>query len=221
MQPVIRWDLLADALAFYQKAGFHYVEAPWIVSREAMDITRPAEAIALWAQGGNEGLVGSAEQGFLEMYLRGSLPMNRFLVAASPCFRPSDTNPTRCSLPTFFKVELGYFLEPGRLGGLLVLQEIALVLRRLAGEFLRKSFPHILGNISEEPLLSPEERGPLWERQVGDLLIGGAEVGSYGVRKRVREGGPPLAWAFGTGLAEPRTSWAVGELSQRGERPTL
>jgi hypothetical protein len=217
---VIRWDLVSAALAFYREAGFRYVEVPWIVSRSAMDITRPEDAQALWLPGEEQGLVGSAEQSFLEMHLRGELPLGKYLVAASPCFRPTDDDSVTCHQPTFFKVELGYFLEEGAPeGGVLMLREVAKVMRLLAARFLHEA----LGVEAEVgPASPPEERGPLWESQVGDLLVGGAEIGSYGVRRwRAPTPKPPLVWAFGTGLAEPRTSWAVGELSHRGERPTL
>lgn len=217
---VIRWDLVSAALAFYKEAGFQYIEVPWIVSRSAMDATRPEDAEALWLPGKDHGLVGSAEQSFLEMHLRRELPLGRYLVAASPCFRPTDNNPTTCHQPTFFKVELGFFLEEGSsIGGILVLQEVAKALRTLSAKFIAKA-------LGVDPQVGPasdfEEKGPLWGYQVGDLLVGGAEVGSYGVRRwRMSAPRVPLAWAFGTGLAEPRTSWAVGELSHKGERPTL
>ena len=46
---------------------------------------------------------------------------------------------------------------------------------------------------------------------VADLEIAGIEVGSYGIRHHELVG----HWAFGTGLAEPRYSQAMGKYNEQ------
>lgn len=101
-RPVIDYSLLAEAKAFYLARGFAYVEVPWIVSIEADDVTRPANRDPVWV--GEDRLVASGEQSFVQMMLAG-LSMNTSLYQTiTPCFRrdPVDT----LHQPNFMKLEL-------------------------------------------------------------------------------------------------------------------
>lgn len=100
---VISWARVARALDFYQARGYVYVVTPWVVSPAAHLSTWPGGDV--WAR--PEGwLVGSAEQGFIELAMTGRLPRGR-LVSAGPCFRPGDGHsPEKGVHPFFFKVEL-------------------------------------------------------------------------------------------------------------------
>ena len=79
----IDYKILAEALDFYTKRGYSYKEVPWVVSEEATDTTRPKDRIATKVPYGD--LVGSAEQGFIELLKRGDT-LGRHC-AITPCFR--------------------------------------------------------------------------------------------------------------------------------------
>jgi len=104
MDIAINYMFLGRAIGHYSRLGYHYIEAPWLVSEQASDITRPPEApqLSLPLLGG--ALVASAEQSFLQLDLDNRLPEGRF-VACTPCFRPEPV-PDRYRQTTFMKVEL-------------------------------------------------------------------------------------------------------------------
>lgn len=79
----IDYRLLGEALEFYDKKGYAYREVPWVVSHEAMAVTLPPGAEATHTQYGD--LVGSAEQGFIELMIRGEQVGTS--CAITPCFR--------------------------------------------------------------------------------------------------------------------------------------
>jgi seryl-tRNA synthetase len=79
----IDYAILGEALAFYTKRGYRYKEVPWVVSDEATNVTLPSDRIATKVSYGS--LVGSAEQGFIEL-LRRRQPLTRHC-AITPCFR--------------------------------------------------------------------------------------------------------------------------------------
>lgn len=83
----IDYRKLAAALDHYEARGYKYVETPWVVSSESVNATLPPEATATKVQYGY--LVGSAEQGFIELFKRGELLTKA--CAITPCFRIEDT----------------------------------------------------------------------------------------------------------------------------------
>lgn len=97
----IDYSLIKEALAFYEQWGFTYVEAPWIVSHEAVGVTLPEGRTPFSCSLG--ALVGSAEQAFLQLMFEDRLPPGRY-VAAGPCFRDDPVD--RLHKKTFFKVEM-------------------------------------------------------------------------------------------------------------------
>jgi len=180
----IDWALIGKAVSFYVGKGFSYVEAPWAVSKKAIDYTLPEGAldIALSTEW-NAVLVGSAEQSLLELRLEDSLPEGD-LVAVSPCFRgEAYTSYAEVRQMTFMKVEL---FSTGT--------EDYLRLVSLAEEFF------------EHELHLPVER--LHTEMGVDLFYANLEVGSYGTRTIALPDGKPFTWSYGTGLAEPRSSAA-------------
>ena len=180
----ISWRRLADAMAFYVGLGYQEVDVPWWVSRAAGRTTCRDDS-RFYAVSPEDDLVGSAEQGFLEMELQGILPRGRF-VACTPCFR---AEPVTDSLHQrrFMKVEL-YANTGDR----------------------QASMDAILGDAwrfmqTQVPFPTDLHRVPTEEGF--DIELGTVEVGSYGVR---RSGS--LHWTYGTGVAEPRFSAALAAL---------
>ena len=83
----IDYAKLAAGLTHYAERGYAYREVPWVVSHEAESVTLPPGAEATQTQYGD--LVGSAEQGFIELILRGE-ELTR-ACAITPCFRIEET----------------------------------------------------------------------------------------------------------------------------------
>lgn len=183
------------ALVYYQSLGYKYVEVPWLVYDFATQATIPNSDLALNVE--NEGgwhgrLIGSAEQGFVQMLHYGKLGYGRF-VAASPCFRDEQNSYTEgYKQPHFFKVEL-IDTESG-----------PATVERMIGEALR--FNRTQGASKCEVKLDIYS-------DVKDIYFNHIEIGSYGNRS-VDIQGKKHSWTYGTGVAEPRFSYALERSSE-------
>jgi hypothetical protein len=82
----IDYATLGEALAFYGNRGYAYKEVPWVVSDQATEATLPHDRAATKVSYGN--LVGSAEQGFIELLMRGEKLTKH--CAITPCFRDEN-----------------------------------------------------------------------------------------------------------------------------------
>lgn len=178
---MIDYRNVSKAIDYYERCGFRYVEVPWVVSDDAINVTLPAGAVATRCQFGP--LVGSAEQSFIHMMQRDELRPGRYC-AASPCFRDEPVL-TELTRRTFFKVELIDFGDPDPVATTHDLMQTALSFYR-----------GLPGGFTAEPL--PTREGV-------DICLGGIELGSYGYR----EWGP-FRWVYGTGYADPRFTSASG-----------
>lgn len=96
--PDINWSYIDDARDYYVALGFKKVSVPWIVSKAAVE---PYASVSPQAFGGY--LIGSAEQGFLQLILDGNLGRGGS-VSVSPCFRNDVEDETHFKY--FQKVEL-------------------------------------------------------------------------------------------------------------------
>lgn len=178
----INWARISWALAHYDRAGYQYVEVPWIVPSASVLPLLPSGKVPLETPDGV--LVGSAEQSFLHLMQSGQLSSGR-CIAASPCFR--DDPPDELHHRTFFKVELIQVLPALRL-------HLDLEVHRMA-EDARKFFRRVQDSGDPEIIQTPEGL---------DINLNGVEIGSYGVHQVEN-----FCWIYGTGLAEPRFSQAV------------
>ncbi len=97
----IDYRKISEALDHYEGRGYEYMEVPWVVSRESMNVTLPPNGEATSLQYGD--LVGSAEQGFIELMRRGETILKA--CAVTPCFRIEDDYDD-LHYPYFFKCEL-------------------------------------------------------------------------------------------------------------------
>lgn len=175
----ISWRLVAQALEFYQRNGFQYLEVPWAVADAAVSATLPPEREATKYLASHQlSLVGSAEQSFLAMMMANEISHGKY-VAATPCFR--DDPLTKFHQKTFFKVELiEICLKPPEADSVSEMINVA-----------KAFFQDCLGTKTD-----------LIETSDGfDLEVNGVEVGSYGQRSL-----HGWHWIYGTGLAEPRFS---------------
>lgn len=182
----IDWELIAAAMAVYQRLGYKRIEVPWTAPLEVLEATirmvdprtrYPDQFISSCSGIGH--MVGSAEQSILASRLDGSLGRGKY-VACTPCFRPLDGF-TDIHQPYFIKVEL--WMDTSRPEDY----------RNVMGD-ARAFMDLFVDDDVTEILHSPD---------LSDLVLRGIEVGSYGWREH--EG---VCWAYGTGIAEPRFSIA-------------
>lgn len=188
MTPSIDWARVVQAANFYQTVGYKQVDLPWTVDRKFSMATCPDPAFLVESSLGD--LVGSAEQSFIQQDYLGLLGKGKFQ-AITPCFR-RETTLDDLHQPSFLKLEL--YVNEGDLFA--AMREMARGAQTVAMEVVRERA------IATEIMLP----APVLEEIDGglDLTIGGIELGSYGVRSFEH-----VAWAFGTGLAEPRLSSAI------------
>lgn len=99
---MINYQFVVEALEWYEKQTFKQIEVPWLVSREAIDVTRPKSARPFETPLGC--VVASGEQSFIQMMMDGKLKAGNYC-CATPCFRdePVVDDLHRTS---FFKLEL-------------------------------------------------------------------------------------------------------------------
>lgn len=194
----IDYSLLAVAVKAYSALGYVQIEVPWRVSMGIIDITLPPNVTPYVIADTNKGLIGSGEQGFMTLMNKGILPPGKYQTV-TPCFRNEPYDFTHSK--QFMKLELievlpNSFTEYQRVTSNMLL-ECSKVFMALAE--LDASHFHIAQQNAQDPLLVSTTSDI--EIKVQDRMI---EIGSYGVR-RAHFG----AWAYGTGLAEPRFSKSV------------
>jgi hypothetical protein len=176
----IDYSLLGSSLRYYIDLGYQYVEAPWVCGLDTIKQTCPNESKILKCST-QTGLVGSAEQGLLEMVSWGNIFDNP-VVACGPCFRLGEPD-TPYHQDHFMKIELGVMANSIEYAEL------------CCKNFIRDA----VGLFSQytDVTVVPTDDG-------FDCEVNGIEIGSYGVRK-IDQG----YWVYGTGLALPRFSQTV------------
>lgn len=177
---MIHYDLIATAIKHYKKLGYFYIDVPWMVDKDIIDITLPSGKNSLCIDTKNH-LVGSAEQSFLDLIINKNLPSGKY-IGATPCFR--DDIIDNYHQKTFFKVELINYSKYKLLSNHnveLLLKDALQVLKKLTKKQINvvKTFEGF------------------------DLEIENVEIGSYGLREY-----SDFNWVYGTGIAEPRFSKA-------------
>ena len=201
----IDYKIAADAISFYESNGYKYIEAPWIVSKEALLITAPLVLNKEDMEASNPGnLVASGEQSFLEMILNNKLSEGKYC-CATPCFRPFDDLKDGIHFPTFFKVELIEYIGNTQLSHQDIASKIDSMLEK-AILFME----NILGKESGEELviesIIDEDRAGCSSSCCLDVVmpVTKMELGSYGFRTASKIG----SWIYGTGVALPRLTIA-------------
>jgi len=194
-----QYKRLLSAIDYYEKCGFKYIDVPWAVGAEAIGITRPPWASVeggceMVAGGGHLFPVASAEQSFIQLQLdalNGSLD-NRIAGSyqtLTPCFR---NEPTLDDLhqPYFMKLELISWYRTTR-------EDMDKMIAHARTLFEAELWVDCIHNADPDPI------GIV----AYDLVTthSGVELGSYGIRETEYLG----RWLYGTGLAEPRYTYAL------------
>ena len=188
MQETIDYNLLNKALKYFSKRGFRQVEVPWRVSKEAINGTFDSRESF---KSDDKFLIGSAEQGFLELYLQNKLTSNQ-LMSVSPCFRnePEDYFHQQ----EFIKLELICFLDKPTDIDFRFNDDYSNI-KRLVINFIIKKLKIKASDIFISGVL---DSNSIYSE---DILINGIEYGSYGIRQFQDK-----YYIYGTGVALPRVS---------------
>lgn len=164
---------------------FQYIEAPWATSLKALSITMPPGHKLFPLE--DRYLVASAEQSFLQMIQDKLLKPGKYLTV-TPCFRDDPISETHQRY--FIKAELINYTEKT--------WELDEMLQQAFKFFQRYLKPQIVETSTPDALSFDINSSK------------GIELGSYGIRYHSDIG----YWIYGTGVAEPRLSYAIGSESR-------
>lgn len=192
---LIDYNYLAQAQLYYKELDYHYVDAPWFVSEQAMNITVPYGIRCH----GQEIPVASGEQSFLQLIMDKNLSPGIKHFCITPCLRRSDRyDDWHCQ--EFMKLELiWYFGHTMSIISDEVLKVYQTIINDAAG-FFCKFLPIEICEITDEPRKGCITTNPK------DIQWQGIELGSYGIRSAPEIG----TWVYGTGVALPRLQMAAG-----------
>ncbi len=203
MNESINYERLARAIQYYKSLRYEYVELSWTARLQAIDVTKPKKKKD-YPLYGDQYLVGSGEQTFIDLLLRNKISNGKFF-GVTPCFRDDkiDELHNKC----FMKLELiniypKYSVHPKRPYNKLDMFRVFEDVDDIKNDALE--FFNSEGNKTVQ-FAVVDDINPGYKFDIVSLE-GGIEVGSYGFNQ-IREKG--IAWVYGTGLAEPRFSKAL------------
>jgi hypothetical protein len=175
---------------WWQRQGLRWVNLPWWVPESCIAHTRPPN-VCLPEPATHEGpLVASGEQAFLWLDAEDRLPSHEMgYIGWTPCFRHEPVYDATHH-HGFLKAEL--FIP---LGNRDPRAQLDFLMARVEGSW--RDCAQAEGR--PLPTLDRAVTGPLSQ----DWLLRGVELGSYGVRERMKGKG---LYLYGTALAEPRWS---------------
>lgn len=178
---MIDYNILSEAVNFYQKKSYSRIEVPWMVTEDVDKVTRPSDKSPLIVGRKNKNLIASGEQGFIYMMLKGFLPSGNYQTI-TPCFRDESYDFTHSK--TFMKCELISTIDvcEGNLHKMI----------NHSHEFFSKYLPDVEIEKTDTDMF--------------DLTYDDIELGSYGIRHFKH-----LSWIYGTGVAEPRLSRIINQ----------
>lgn len=174
--------LVFKAMQYYEELGYTMMYAPLVVDVDVAKHTSPIGAELLY-HSHNKVYVGSAEQSFIQLHKEGRLPVGKYM-ALTPCNRDERVLDETHYL-SFLKLELiivGVECSPQYT------------------QMIKDCYNLFRSNVQEAfqvVKIETTEEGT-------DIVWQGVEIGSYGQRKML-DGTP---YIYGTGLAEPRFTYA-------------
>ncbi len=182
---MIDYSLIADAIEYYQDQGYELIDVPWTVPKQVLKITCKEDHMFEDNKYLDNYLVGSAEQSFLDLIKRAKLTYGKYC-AVTPCFR-NDVD-DKLHQKYFMKVELIHYLEK--------FWTLEIDLETMIYDAKTFFSIHLPVNVVE----TRDKRS----YSSYDIEHNGIELGSYGIRMHEN-----IRWIYGTGLAEPRFSYAL------------
>jgi len=172
----INYRTLSEALDYYERLGYSYKEVPWVVSRQATAVTLPIDRKATSVDYGD--LVGSAEQSFIELLMRGE--KIRKACAITPCFRDEGE---------FDELHHAYFMKLELINTNATLENLHQMIQDALGFFA--------GYIEAVVIKTGPNMFDIIDKKQG------IELGSYGFRTFDNH-----TLIYGTGVALPRLDTA-------------
>lgn len=184
---MINYQNIQDSITYYNNKGYKRVETPWTVTEAISKLTKPEDKIDWKISNKNKALVGSAEQGFLYLVLKGFLPNGKYQ-STSPCFREE----------IFDLIHSKYFLK----NEIFITEEVNDITLHLLINDALWFFAQKL-KVSDEDY----NKGEIIKiveisKDTYDIEYKGVELGSYGIRENNL-----CRYIYGTACAEPRLSY--------------
>lgn len=205
---MINYKNISDAINFYKDRGYEEIDTPWLVDRDVDQITNPSYGYTI--QELNKVLVGSGEQGFLQLIKDNKIQPGKYQTTTA-CFRGDEEDELHQRY--FLKNELIEIIEPfekfttinnfffkksGGINFTLKLDESLWVVINDVCDFFKTkiNFPLNVIKIDNSELY----HDTLCQY---DIISNNIELGSYGIRYSQKL---DIFWIYGTGCAEPRLS---------------
>lgn len=178
-----------DAQNFYEGCGYNDIDVPWDVSQTSIEATIPPGCVPVPFLN-SKLLVGSAEQSFVELMLLpqslGKLTPGKYQ-AVTPCFR--DDPEDEIHHKYFMKLELIDYYRNSNVAHVVHHNRLDRILNDAKGFFQKYLKVETLRTDNGIDIIQSKT---------------GIELGSYGYRSFQGH-----EWVYGTGLAEPRLSYAL------------
>jgi hypothetical protein len=184
---MIDYKKLSDSIVYYENYGFKRIDAPWWVSTNISNITKPNFLENFYLPKNNKCLVASGEQSFICLIVNGRLPPGAYQTI-TPCFRDEISDP----------LHRRYFMKNE-------LIDIADTSEERLNKIIDICFGFYSNYINYSDLKIVKTESPKASICNFDIEYNGVELGSYGIRKHLN-----LRWIYATGLAEPRLSIVEG-----------
>jgi hypothetical protein len=196
----IDYSDLAKAQKSYRDLGYTYIETPWWVTEEIMNITKPEGASSYKLSINDKCLVASGEQSLLYMINKGQLPLGLWQTI-TPCYRNEAFDAYHSKY--FMKLELMHLISRGY-----SIDSYNDLVKRVATDALR-TIGSMIQPYGELKLVvtnqSVFDKTIIPGTETVDLVAivddEEIELGSYGARNC-----SVATWIYGTGIAVPRFS---------------
>lgn len=198
------YEAISYSNIYYRINGYEYIQTPWIVSEQTSQITKPKDKKDFFVN--DKVLVASGEQSFLELIRLKQLEPHKRFQTTTPCFR--DENVDVLHKTYFMKTELIYFEYFDKTNEQIerFKHEVDNMCQNICKKFYNKYIPS-----KTIPIESTNENKELYLFDIVTDNSFETELGSYGIRLCDN-----IIWAYGTGCAEPRLSYAIGQVKTPG-----
>jgi hypothetical protein len=184
---MINYQNIQDSISYFEQRQYKRIETPWTVTESISKLTKPEDRLDWKISNKNKVLVGSAEQGFLYLILKGFLPPGKYQ-SVSPCFREEIFDLTHSKY--FIKNEL--IITDN-------VNDITLqVLLNDALWFFAQKLKISNKDYDEGKIIKIIETA----KDTYDIEYNSIELGSYGIRETAL-----CRYIYGTACAEPRLSY--------------
>lgn len=191
---MINYNILGASIEYYENHNYIRIEAPWMVTEEISNITKPDNCVNYFVPECKKVLVASGEQSFLYLANKGLLPPGKYQTT-TPCFRnePIDITHRKC----FIKNEL----IQTNLVNYKELESMINLSLKFFEQYIPKEKLKVIKTDSSKSVTNYDIVAIINNKEL--------ELGSYGIRNH-----EILDWIYGTGCAEPRLSLVLKALNK-------